>query len=226
MKVPISELAARLNGGDFILDSHKPQLVSIAGNIGVGKTTLANKLSERFICDVLCEPYDDNPFMPDVYAGRKDLALDSQLFFLTRRAEQLNLNNLMPGQIYISDYVFDKEIVYAKALLNEKQLDLYEKIYNPFIGNIFEPVLVIYMKDSGQNCLERIHNRNRPYEQQIEVNFLNELDCDYDELFSNWKKSPVIRITTQQLDYSNDAAIEGLVAQIKYYLTMNCNGSC
>jgi len=226
MKVSVSELASRLNGGNFILEHHKPQLISIAGNIGVGKTTLANKLSERFICDVLYEPYDDNPFMPDVYAGRKDLALDSQLFFLTRRAEQLNLNNLTPGQIYISDYVFDKEMVYAKALLNQKQHELYEKIYNPFTKNIFEPVLVIYLKDSPQNCLDRIHNRNRPYEQQIELNFLNEIGSDYDKLFSDWKKSPVIRVSTQELDYSNDASIEDLVAQIKYYLTMNCNGSC
>ena len=226
IKVSVSELAARLNGGNFVLEKHKPQLISIAGNIGVGKTTLAKKLSERFICDVLYEPYDDNPFMPDVYAGRKDLALDSQLFFLTRRAEQLSLNNLVPGQIYISDYVFDKEMVYAKALLNKKQLDLYEKIYNPFIGNVFEPVLVIYIKDTSQNCLERIHKRNRPYEQQIELNFLNEIGCDYDKLFSNWKKSPVISVSTQQLDYSNDTAIEDLVAQMKCYLTMNCNGSC
>ncbi len=226
MKVSVSELASRLNGGNFILEQHKPQLISIAGNIGVGKTTLAKKLSERFICDVLYEPYDDNPFMPDVYAGRKDLALDSQLFFLTRRAEQLNLNSLVPGQIYISDYVFDKEIIYAKTLLNKKQLDLYEKIYQPFIKNVFEPVLVIHIKDSGQNCLERIHNRNRPYEQQIELNFLNELGCEYDKLFSDWKKSPVFRITTQRLDYTNDAAIENLISQIKCYLALNYNGSC
>ena len=225
MKVTVSELAARLNGGNFILERHKPQLISIAGNIGVGKTTLANKLSEMFICDVLYEPYDDNPFMPDVYAGRKDLALDSQLFFLTRRAEQLNMNNLVPGQIYISDYVFDKEMIYAKSLLNKKQLDLYKKVYKPFIENIFEPVLTIYLNDSAQNCLERIHSRNRPYEQQIELNFLNELDFDYDKLFSNWKKSPVIRTSTQQLDYNNDVAIENMAAQIKYYLTVNRNGS-
>jgi 2-amino-4-hydroxy-6-hydroxymethyldihydropteridine diphosphokinase len=79
IKVSMKELAARLNGLDFMLNPNQPQLISIAGIIGVGKTTLARGLSEKFDCEVLLEPYDTNPFMPDVYAGKKELALDSQL---------------------------------------------------------------------------------------------------------------------------------------------------
>jgi 2-amino-4-hydroxy-6-hydroxymethyldihydropteridine diphosphokinase len=212
MKVSLSELNARLNGCDFALDPDKPQLVSIAGNIGVGKTTLAKKLADHFGCEVLLEPYDENPFMPDVYAGKKELALDSQLYFLTSRVEQLDPNKLETGRICISDYVFDKEMIYAKRLLDAQQLALYEKIYPPFAAKVTTPVLVIYMHDPAQNCLERIHSRNRPYEQQIELQFLQGLDSDYERLFERWKSCPVLRISTSQ---STDA--DSIANQIKYY---------
>lgn len=219
MNVPVDELAARLNGCNFIFEPDKPQLISIAGNIGVGKTTLAKELAGHFECNALFEPYDANPFMPEVYAGKNELALDSQLFFLTNRVEQLNRDNLVSGKIYISDYVFDKELIYTGALLNSRQLELYEEIYRNSVANVTTPVLVLYLRDSVQNCLERIHNRNRPYEQQIKLDFLKQLDNDYEQLFLNWKKSPVIRLSTSQLDYSNEFCIENLVKQIKFYVT-------
>jgi 2-amino-4-hydroxy-6-hydroxymethyldihydropteridine diphosphokinase len=214
MEVPVRELAGRLNGMDFALNSDVPQLISIAGNIGVGKTTLARKLAERLDCAVMFEPYDTNPFMPDVYAGRKELALDSQLYFLTSRAEQLALDGLAEGQVCISDYVFDKERIYARRLLDAKQLALYEKVYPPFAARVAAPVLVIYMRDSAANCLERIHRRNRPYEQQIELQFLQRLDEDYEQLFGRWRSCPVIRISTSQA-----ADIEHLAHQVGYYTT-------
>jgi deoxyguanosine kinase len=214
MGVSFNELNARLNGCNFALDPDKPQLVSVAGNIGVGKTTLAKKLASRFGCEVLLEPYDENPFMPDVYAGKKELALDSQLYFLTSRAEQLDPNRLETGQLCISDYVFDKEMIYARHLLDAQQFALYEKIYPPFASQVTTPALVIYMHDPAQNCLERIHSRNRPYEQQIQLSFLQQLDSDYDQLFKQWKSCPVIRITTSQ---STDT--DSLANQIKFYTT-------
>jgi deoxyguanosine kinase len=219
MGVSFNELRARLNGGDFAIQPDKPQLVSIAGNIGAGKTTLANRLASRFGCEVLLEPYDENPFMPEVYAGKKELALDSQLFFLTARIEQLNPNRLQAGTICISDYVFDKELIYARRLLDARQLALYEKTYPPFAAQVTSPALVIYIRDPARDCLERIHRRNRPYEQQIQLKFLESLDFDYEQLFNNWKLSPVVRTRTSKLDYTSDTCIESLVGQIKCYVT-------
>jgi deoxyadenosine/deoxycytidine kinase len=212
MEVSLDELNARLNGCDFALDPDMPQLVSIAGNIGVGKTTLAKKLANRLGCEVLFEPYDENPFLPDVYAGKNELALDSQLYFLTGRARQLDPNKLQTEKICISDYIFDKELIYAKRLLDAKQFALYEEIYPPFAAQAAAPALVIYMQDPAQNCLERIHRRNRPYEQQIELQFLQKLDSDYERLFEQWKSCPVIRISTSQ---STDA--DSVANQIKNY---------
>ncbi len=216
----IKELAARLNGADFMLNPGLPQLISVAGVIGVGKTTLTQKLSELLGCKTLFEAYDTNPFMPDVYAGQKKAALDSQLFFLTSRTEQLNPAVLTPGRIVVSDYVFGKELIYAKQLLNPRQLVLYEKIYQPLHTMVAEPALVIYLQDSMGNCLERIHKRNRPYEQKIELQFLEALNCGYERLFRDWKTCPVICKQTSEFDCTQNSDIEHLANQIKSYVAI------
>jgi deoxyadenosine/deoxycytidine kinase len=210
--VPVGELKARLNGGDFALDADKSQLVSVAGNIGVGKTTLTRKLAGLLDSEIVLEPYDANPFLPDVYAGKKELALDSQLFFLIHRFKQLDPSKLKNGQMTLSDYVFDKELIYARRLLDAHQLALYEAIYPPFAAKVATPVLVIYMRDPAMDCLGRIHSRNRPYEQRIELPFLEALGSDYDRLFEGWNSCPVIRISTSEADN-----VDRLAYQIKYY---------
>jgi deoxyguanosine kinase len=218
MKLSVSELAERLNGGDFAIASDKPHLISLAGNIGVGKTTLAKKLASLLGGEILFEPYDTNPFMPEVYAGKKELALDSQLFFLTNRTQQLGRDNLKVGNVYISDYIFEKETIYADALLESRQLALYKQIYPPFALMVSTPMLVIYLEDSAEDCLNRIHRRGRPYEQKIELQFLRRLDRDYQQLFTGWKKSPLIRVKTSQLDYADASIVENIAAQINYYI--------
>ncbi|NQV32601.1 MAG: 2-amino-4-hydroxy-6-hydroxymethyldihydropteridine diphosphokinase, partial [Phycisphaeraceae bacterium] len=121
LHVTLETLSQRVKLGSFILEPDMPQLISIAGNIGVGKTTLADGLSQALKARVLYEPYDTNPFMPEVYAGNTAYALDSQLHFLVNRAEQVGCDMLGPGQVYVSDYLFEKEWIYACALLDERQ---------------------------------------------------------------------------------------------------------
>jgi deoxyguanosine kinase len=220
IKEQMKELANRLNNMDFVLNPGLPQLVNIAGIIGVGKTTLAKKLSELLSCKCVLEPYDKNPFLPDVYAGKKELALNSQLFFLTSRIIQLNCNALGNGQITISDYVFDKELIYAQLLLDTEQLDLYKKIYPPLSAEVTLPVLVIYLTDSVENCLERIHRRNRPYEQKIQPQFLASLSRSHEELFAGWKKSPVIRLSMSEFNFMQEGNIKHLANQIRSYIAI------
>jgi len=218
IKESMNELASRLGGADFAINPARPQLISMAGTIGVGKTTLTKKLAELFGCKILLEPYDTNPFLPQVYAGRKDLALDSQLYFLTVRVSQLNPEALGKGQIIISDYLFKKELIYARRLLNPPQMALYEKIY-PLLGAmVAEPVLVIYLRDSAQKCLERIHKRNRSYEQKIEPEFLEAIDSDYEQLLTDWKTCPVIRKQLSEFNCTGDSDIENLANQIRRYV--------
>lgn len=218
MKVSAGELARRLNGCDYFISADRPLLISIAGNIGAGKTTLAKKLAELLGGQIILEPYDTNPFLPQVYAGRKELALDSQLFFLTNRMQQLDKDTLKTGRVYISDYLFQKETIYAETLLDPQQLSIYRQVYQHFAEMVLDPVLVIYLEDSARNCLERIARRGRPYEQNIDVQFLEKLDTGYKKLLTDWKKSPLICISTPQLDYTDNACIEHLTNQIACYI--------
>jgi 2-amino-4-hydroxy-6-hydroxymethyldihydropteridine diphosphokinase len=243
IKEPVSELSDRLGGCDFVLNPNLPQLISMAGVIGVGKTTLARKLSKLLArrlsaacppsvwrvrvagpsgglgCKIFLEPYDTNPFLAAVYAGKKELALDSQLYFLTNRTKQLNRDTLPAGRITISDYIFDKELIYARLLLNRQQLDLYKRIYPSFAAKVAPPVLVIYMTDQPRRCLERIHKRNRPYEQKIKLQFLDALDSAHQRLFANWKTCPVIHLSGSNFDCTKPTDINRLADQIKHYTT-------
>lgn len=220
IKVSMEELANRLNGADFVINGEQAQLVSVAGIIGVGKTTLAKSLSKIFSCKCVFEPYDKNPYLPDVYAGKKELALDCQLFFLTGRVAQLNHNSLKAGEIVFADYVFDKELIYAKYLLSAEQLALYNKIHKQVVSDIAAPVLVIYLTDSVENCLERIHRRNRPYEQKIQPRFLDSLNRGHDELFADWKKCPVMSLSRSEFDYMQDDNVELLANQMRSYIAV------
>ena len=216
----VKVLADRLDGSDFYIDPNVPQLISIAGIIGVGKTTLAQRLSAVLNCPHLKEPYENNPFLPKVYQGRKEFALDSQLYFLTQRVKQLTRSNLAAGKIFVSDYIFENELIYAKQFLIAEQLSLYNDIYAAFAGKVTNPVLVIFMKDSCENCLARIHKRNRPYEQDIKIDLLHSIEKGYEELFAKWDKSPVIKLDVSKFDCTQDIDLKQLTKQIKAYIAV------
>jgi 2-amino-4-hydroxy-6-hydroxymethyldihydropteridine diphosphokinase len=225
LKEPMHELARRLDGGNFTLDPKAPQLVSVAGLIGVGKTTLVNALAERLEAEVLLEPYDTNPFLPEVYAGRRELALDSQLYFLVNRAEQLDRTMLPKHRISLTDYVFEKELIYARRLLDAEQLRLYERIYQPFARHATTPVAVVFLQDAPRDCLERIHRRNRPYEQAITIDFLEALERSYRRLFADWTVCPVIRVPASRLTGYDPAVVAHLAVQIKAYVAAQPKGA-
>ncbi len=220
IKQPVSELASRLNGQDFVLNTDAPQLVCTAGVIGVGKTTLAKALAKALHCELILEAYDTNPFMPAVYAGRKELALDSQLYFLTSRVDQLGTGALAPGRIAVTDYIFDKELIYVRRLLGLAQQSLYRRITPPLAATVARPVLAIYLQDCPENCLQRVHKRNRSYEQQIELNFLRDLGKDYDVLFADWKACPLLRISMSQFDCTNEDDVARLAGEIGSYVAV------
>lgn len=212
----VDTLAGRLNGGDFALRPDIPQLISIAGNIGAGKTTLSKILAEAFKCRAIFEAYDTNPFLSKVYAGNHDLALDSQLYFLFTRFEQLNPASLEKGKVVVTDYLFQKEQIYAKLTLNAEQLALYQKFYSIVSPTITNPVVVIYLQNPPDQCLERIHKRSRPYEQRIESSFLEAVGAGYEQGLRDWKICPVIRLA--DFDCFNKNEVDSLVRQLKYYL--------
>jgi deoxyguanosine kinase len=215
----MATLAARLGGGDFVPDGSRPQLVGIAGLIGVGKTTLAEGLSRELGCDVIREAYDTNPFLARVYAGEKGLALDCQIYFLTSRAEQLGKDKLAAGKVAVSDYLFDQEKVFAKRWLDQMQLGLYMKVNSCIAEKVWEPVVTIFLHDTVERCLARIHERGRSYEQKMTAGFLKAFEADYEEMLAGWHKSPLLRVDAGKVDCRDRAAVRRLADEIRAYIT-------
>jgi 2-amino-4-hydroxy-6-hydroxymethyldihydropteridine diphosphokinase len=216
LNVNFSELYKRLNGCNFAIDDTTPLLISIAGPIGVGKTTLTASLLKVLSAEGIFEEYDKNPYLADVYAGHKELALDSELYFLSSSVCQLSRETLRPGRVYLSDYVFDKTLMYAQNWLEPDALREYEKKFAEQKKKIVSPVLIVCIEDTTQHCLERIHRRNRRYEQGIQSGFLKHQQDWYNRLYADWKTCPVIRIPAAAC--RTDEQVQKLAAQIRYYL--------
>jgi deoxyguanosine kinase len=218
LKRTMSELAGRLNKCSFTISPDKSQVISVAGVIGVGKTTLAKGLAQEFGCPMAPEAYDTNPYLAQVYQGRKDLALKSQIYFLESRVAQLDSRLLEPGRMIVTDYVFAKELIYSKLSLSEKQAGDYNRRHNELRDKVAEPVVVIYLQDSPKVCLERINQRNRPYEKKIDLEFLISLNAEYEALFAEWKQSPVIRINAGEFDCRDSGHVKTLAKEIESYI--------
>jgi 2-amino-4-hydroxy-6-hydroxymethyldihydropteridine diphosphokinase len=216
MKISFSQLLSRLNGCDFMKDSARPQLISIAGPIGVGKSTLANGLLKYISANGVFEEYDKNPYLPKVYAGQKELALDSELYFLSSSVGQLSRDTLTAGRLYINDYIFEKALMYAQSWLEPQDLKKYESVYDRQKQKVTTPVLIIYVGDTTEHCMERIIRRNRQYEQQIQTSFLKHQQVWYNSFCQNWKASPLIRISADQC--ITDQQVQKLAGEIRYYL--------
>lgn len=214
----MAELAERLGGGDYLPDPAFPQLISIAGLIGVGKTTLAGGLGRILNCPVIREAYESNPYLPQVCGGRKDLALKSQSYFLETRARQLSRSNLAPGRPAVSDYVFEQDPIFARRTLDSVSLDEYHHQYRRACESVQGPAVVIYLIDTPQNCLDRIRRRNRPFEKGITIETLQWFHRAYEQLFSAWRRCPVIRVNAGECDCRQPSNVVSVAEQVRHYL--------
>ena len=218
LQCEVTQLLERLNHGNFVVQPEAPRLISIAGNIGLGKSTLARQLHDRLGGEFLPEPYRTNPFLARLYQGQHELALDAQLYFLVKRSEQLAPGHCRDGQFYWSDYWFQKELIFARRLLDSEQLDLYERIYQGFVETVTHPTVVIYLKGTVDLCLKRIEQRHRDYEQNITPDFLAALAQDYDSMMAHWQQSPVIQLEVPAFDCLCEQDCDWLLRQIKAYV--------
>lgn len=212
----VGVLYSRLAGKDFYIDENLPRLISVSGVIGAGKTTLSQGLCDSYGFNLIKEAYDTNPFLPKVYAGQKSLALDSQLYFLLSRCQQLEPERIK--DISVSDYIMDKEMIYARIWLDAIQFDLYRKINEVMTKNIIHPSLVIYLKSTPEGCLRRIKERSRPYEKDIDIRFVHELHVAFQKLFETFNRCPVITIDVESFDFRQKEQVEFLGKKINYYI--------
>ncbi|HML75458.1 MAG TPA: 2-amino-4-hydroxy-6-hydroxymethyldihydropteridine diphosphokinase [Anaerohalosphaeraceae bacterium] len=217
-------LAGRLNGQNYFVRPDMPRLISIAGLIGVGKTTLTRGLANALAGQAIYEEFDKNPYLAEVYAGHTELALDSELYFLGSSVRQLSPESLNGGRIYVNDYVFEKALIYARSWLAPEMLAEYEMIYPEQHKKAVVPTAVIYLEDTVEHCLQRIHQRHRPFEQGIQPEFLANLERWYNELFERWTACPVIRVRAEECRLPEQ--VETLAREISWYVTHEEKDRC
>jgi deoxyguanosine kinase len=193
----------------------QPTLIAIAGIIGVGKTTLAHGLAQTLNAELILEEYDKNPFLPGQYAHQPDAALASQLFFLLSRIRQLDKKNLQPNTTYISDYIYNKDRIFAQLNLEKPHFDLYCQLAEKLQPSLTAPSAIIYLSDSVENCLKRIKKRGRDYEKNIAPNWLENLSQAYQTHFKNWEKSPLIKINCTQQDLRDPQTAKNIANKLE-----------
>ena len=160
----------------------KYNFVTIEGNIGAGKTTLANILSKHYNARLILEEFADNPFLPKFYEKPDQYAFPVELFFMAERYKQLKdllQTKDMFQSITISDYLFTKCLLFAKVNLQNDEFRLYQKLFDIINPQILQPEILIYLHTPVNRLKENIKKRNRDYEQNIPSDYLFQLQETY-----------------------------------------------
>ena len=160
----------------------KYNFVTIEGNIGAGKTTLAHLLSKHFNARLILEEFADNPFLPKFYENPTQYAFPLELFFMAERYKQLKdllQTKDMFQNVTISDYLFTKCLLFAKVNLSEEEFRLYQKLFEIINPQIIQPDILIYLHTPVKKLQENIKKRNREYEQEIPNDYLFTLQETY-----------------------------------------------
>ena len=182
----------------------KYKFIVVEGPIGVGKTTLARKLSNNLDSKLLLETFLDNPFLQKFYKNIDRYAFPTQLHFLLQRSSDLfDLSNGMMNMNkddIISDYFINKDKLFAKTILSKDEYDLYEKVFSALKFNIPKPDLIIYLQANPETLLERIKLRGNEFEKNITLAYLQKITDAYTEYFYSYKESPILIINTSNVD--------------------------
>ncbi|RME80757.1 MAG: hypothetical protein D6775_15435 [Caldilineae bacterium] len=179
------------------------EFIAVEGAIGVGKTTLARMLAEAFSAELLLEVFEENPFLSDFYADRERYAFQTQIFFLISRYHQQQrvVPATLQQSMLVSDYFFDKDRLFAYLNLFDDELAMYEKVQAILGEQIPVPDLVVYLRADTDVLMQRIALRDRPYERNMDRNYIDALRQIYEDYFATYTKAPVLAIDTNDIDF-------------------------
>ena len=198
-----------------------PMFVVVAGNIGCGKTTLTQKLSERLGWKPFYESVQDNPYLSDFYADMSRWSFPLQVYFLNHRfnthkqIENLSASSIQDRSIYEDANIFARSL-FDQGKLDKRDYENYQSLYHSMIEYLSPPTLMIFLKRSVPKLLERIKMRGRDYEQSIPVEYLTSLNQYYDEWYAQYNLGKSLIVDTDEIDFlDNEEHFDRLVSKIR-----------
>lgn len=194
--------------------------IAIEGPIGVGKTSLAERVSTRLDATAVLEDAE-NPFLADFYGGRSGAALQAQLFYLLNRHRQLLALRQADlfSQATICDYLFDKDKIFAYLNLDDNELFIYQRLFDLLARDVPSPDLVIYLQAPTEVLIRRMRARARDTERDVPdpgPDYIREVNEAYQHFFFHYTATPLLVVETSHVDlHASDGALDDLIRQIK-----------
>jgi len=192
--------------------------IVIEGAIGTGKTSLAHNIANRLNCATLLEQPQTNPFLQNFYSDMPRHGLSTQLYFLFQRLEQIDTVRFQQekGHAIVSDFLFDKDQIFAEVTLSETERELYQKIRQRLDPDLPIPDLVIYLQATPEILLKRIKQRGLPMEKGLSEDYLWRLTERYLRFFHVYDQAPVMIINCEHLDFAHrEADLDLLLTRIE-----------
>ncbi len=191
--------------------------IAVEGPIGVGKCVLAERLASILEASVVLDERE-NPFLADFYAGRTGAAFHAQLFsLLARHRQQVSLRQAdLFKQLTISDYLFDKDKIYAYLNLDDDELFIYQRLYDLLAADVVTPDLVVYLQTPTDMVRRQVRSQRRADNRFPDEEYLRELNEAYNYFFFHYSATPLLVVETSQFDLEwGNAALDDLVKQLR-----------
>jgi deoxyadenosine/deoxycytidine kinase len=185
------------------MELDKARYIAIEGPIGVGKTSLVQLLGEYFNAHTVLETVEDNPFLKEFYRNRDRYAFQTEMFFLLSRYRQqmgLSQYNLF-NRVTITDYIFDRNRIFAYINLNNDEIRLYEDVYSILRNKIPKPDLLIYLQADIDTLKKRINMRGRAFERNMSDEYLDGVNKAFNNYFFHYTLSPILIVNANDINF-------------------------